>query len=162
MKMEFESIVINWHGPVAPEEIDSYHEGGLYVVTGYKRYQRNDQIQYVGITERNFSARLSRHHKIEEVTRDRRIWVGQIVYPNEASRTKLERAEGMLIYALKPALNERKKFTLPRPALVVSHWFNAKDAPRFNRQGIFSNFPDVISWDGKHWREGNLRVFVHQ
>ena len=160
--MEFESIVINWHGPVAPEEVDDYHEGGLYVITGYKRYERNDQIQYIGITERNFSSRLDRHHKINKVTRDRRIWVGQIVYPTEPSRTKLERAEGMLIYALQPDLNERKKVTLPRPAVVVSHWFNAKGVPRLNRQGIFSDFPDVISWDSEHWRLGNLRVFTNE
>ena len=162
MKKEFESIVINWHGPVAAEEIDSYHEGGLYVITGYKHYGRKDKIQYIGITERSFSARFDRHHKIKQVVRNRRIWVGEIVYPTEPSRTKLERAEGMLIYALQPDLNQQKKFTLPRPAVVVSHWFTPKKAARFNHQGIFSGFPDVISWDGKHWREGNLRVFTNE
>jgi len=31
--------------------------------------------------------------------------------------------------------------------------------PRYNQQGLLSDFPDVISWDGTHWREGNLLVW---
>ncbi|MEX5570669.1 hypothetical protein Q1J55_22935 [Pseudomonas syringae] len=157
--MDFESILINWYGPVSFEDIDNYHAGGLYLVSGHQKYQRVDQIQYIGITAGNYSTRFASHHKINAVTRNRRIWLGKIAFPSEPTRTTLERAESILIYAQQPPLNERKKIKLPRPLVLISHWFNPKNAPRYNRQGIFSGFPDVVSWDGTHWREGNLRVF---
>lgn len=156
--MDFESILINWYGPVSLDDLADYHAGGLYLVTGYQKHQRVDQIQYIGITA-GYSIRFQRHHKIEKVTRNRRIWLGEIVFPSEPTRTTLERAESILIYAQQPPLNERKKLILPRPLALISHWFNAQNGPRYNRQGIFAHFPDVISWDGAHWREGNLRVF---
>lgn len=158
-EMEFESILINWYGPVTLADVDNYHSGGLYMVTGYQKHQRNDQIQYIGITGGRYSTRFAQHHKLPLVTRNQRIWLGKVVCPSEPTRTILERAEGVLIYVQQPLLNERKKLNIPRPLALISHWFNARQVPRYNRQGIFADFPDVISWDGTHWREGNLRVF---
>jgi hypothetical protein len=88
-----------------------------------------------------------------------RCWTGTIVVPKTYSREKLESVEKLLVYIAQPHLNVRKKNGLPKSMTVISHWFKPSGTPRYNRKGIFKDFPDVISWDGKHWREGNLRVF---
>jgi hypothetical protein len=56
-------------------------------------------------------------------------------------------------------LNDRKTVRPPKATTVISHWFKQNGEPRYNQQGLLVDFPDVISWDGSHWREGNLRVW---
>jgi hypothetical protein len=155
----YQTIVIHWYGPVSWDTIEDQDVGGLYIFTGKQKYQRDDSIQYIGITESRYKKRFGRHHKLDLIYRDTRCWLGQVIHPAHLGRVGLERAESILVYFAQPELNERKIVQPPQPTAVISHWFNEKAAPRYNRQGIFSNFPDVISWDGAHWREGNLRVW---
>ncbi|MEJ7623166.1 MAG: hypothetical protein WKF34_04175 [Pyrinomonadaceae bacterium] len=156
---EYQTIVIEWYGPVSWETIEDLDAGGLYLFTGRQKYQRKDAVQYIGITEGRYRTRFSRHHKAEFIVHNLRCWVGQVKHPSDLGRVGLERAESMLVYFACPDLNERKTVRPPRPTAVISHWFNEHSTPRYNRQGIFKDFPDVISWDGEHWREGNLRVW---
>jgi hypothetical protein len=160
-RTEYQTIVIEWFGPVSWETIENLEAGGLYIFTGKQKHQRKDSIQYIGITEGNYRHRFTRHHKVLLITRDLRCWVGQIIHPTNLGRVGLERAESMLVYFAQPELNERKVIYPPYPTAVISHWFTEREMPRYNRQGIFRNFPDVISWDGHNWREGNLRVWDH-
>jgi hypothetical protein len=158
-RSDYQTIVIEWCGPVSADLIADWGEGGLYICTGRQKYQRQDHIQYIGITERHFHRRFREHHKLRLVKHNPRYWLGKIKHPGRLGRVGLERAESMLIYVIDPKLNQRKKVWLPRPTAVISHWFNEHRVPRYNRQGIFAGFPDVISWDGDNWREGNLRVW---
>jgi len=158
-KGNYQTIVIEWCGPVAEEIVSEWGDGGLYMFTGRQKFHRADQLQYIGITERYFKDRFAAHHKLDLITRDRRCWLGKIIHPSRLSREWLERAEDILIYFADPALNKRKKVRVPYPTAVISHWFNQHGEPRYNRSGVFKNFPDVISWDGEKWREGNLRVW---
>ena len=157
--MGHHTIIIHWTGPVSVKDLEKGSGGGLYLLTGRCVYERNDAIQYCGITERDFCARFSQHHKLSQVKKNLRCWVGSIVLPKRYNREKLEATEKLLIYIAQPQLNIRKKEGLPKAMTIISHWFKPSGKPRYNRQGIFEDFPDVISWDGKHWREGNLRVF---
>ena len=159
--MEHLTIKIHWKGPYTLDEIDELSDGnGLYLLAGKQKYQREDDIQYFGITEREFRKRFKEHHKIPYITRDLQIWLGKIVYPNMFDRSHLETAESIIIYFSGTDLNVQGRFTLPKPTTVISHWFK-KDglSPRVNQKSIYKYFHDVISWDGNHWRTGNLVVY---
>jgi len=156
------AIKINWYGPYMQEQVDAIEDGnGLYLLTGKRKYQRDDpKIQYFGITERPFRERLNNyHHKLSEITKELEIWLGYIEYPTEYSRAHLEMAETILVYFWQPELNERKKINIPSPITIVSHWFKPDGNARINQRSIYRDLPDVISWDGYHWRTGNLNVY---
>ena len=160
--MSHNTIVIRWTGSVPVGDLEDGLGGGLYLLSGCCRYERNDTVQYCGITKRDFPKRLSEHHKAHLITRNLRCWTGTIEYPAKPSRATLEIAETLLIYFAQPPLNERKKLSVPKSTTVVSHWYKRNGEPRINQQGLLADFPDVISWDGEYWREGNLRVYTDE
>ncbi|MNG30798.1 hypothetical protein D3C84_1164870 [compost metagenome] len=80
-------------------------------------------------------------------------------YPEEASRYFLEMAESIIIYFWQPALNEKKKVFPPKPITLVSKWFKKDGSPRLRQHSMCQHLDDVLSWDGKLWRSGNLRVW---
>ena len=154
------TIRLHWRGPYTKEEVcDTNIGNGLYLLTGKRRYERSEQIQYCGITAGQFRNRFKQHHKISEITRELKIWLGEIAYPNEHTRMHLEIAESIVVYFWQPNLNERKKFYPPRPTALISHWFKPNGTPRFNQQHIYADLHDVLCWDGKLWRSGNLKVW---
>lgn len=154
------TIRIHWRGPYKREEVDESDMGnGLYLLTGKQRYERNEQIQYCGITEGLYRKRLKKHHKAYDITRELRIWLGEIKYPQEPTRTHLELAESIIVYFWQPDLNERKRIHPPRPTALISHWFKKNGSPRHNQLSIYSNLHDVLCWDGSFWRTGNLKVW---
>lgn len=157
--MDYQTIVIKWHGPVSWDALENMEGGGLYAISGTQKYQRGIHVQYIGITEQKYTKRFDRRHKVNLITRNLNIWVGTVIHPIDLARAGLERAESMLIYILNPPLNEKKRFQLPHPTTIISHWFNEKDKARYKRQSIFKHLPDVVFWDGSHWREGNLKVW---
>ena len=153
------TIIIRWEGPVTMDSLKRGTGGGLYLLSGLCKYERKDSIQYCGITERDFPDRFAQHHKVSLIRRNLRCWTGTVIYPKRASRTTLETAESCLIYFAQPPLNDRKTVNPPKATTVISHWFKPNGEPRYNQQGLLSHFPDVVSWDGSHWREGNLRAW---
>ncbi len=160
--MEQITIKINWYGPYTEDDVEYLDGGnGLYMFTGKRKHQREDsEIQYFGITKNSYKGRFKRHHKLQEINRDLKIWLGEISYPTEHIREHLETAESIMVYFWQPKLNEKKKL-MPPPVstTVISHWFNANRNIRLNQKSIYKYLPDVICWDGKYWRTGNLSVF---
>ncbi|GAB2732073.1 hypothetical protein GCM10027019_09290 [Melaminivora jejuensis] len=155
------TIRVNWRGPFSLEEVcETDLGGGLYLLTGKRPYERNEQIQYCGITEGFFRSRLKQHHKLPQIKKDLRIWLGQVVYPEQVTRTHLELAEAIIVYFWQPNLNERKRIQPPRPTVIISQWLRRDGSPRFNQLSIYSDLHDVICWDGVLWRTGNLKVYA--
>lgn len=151
------TIVIHWRGPFqSVEALEG--ENGLYLLTGKCYYERQEKIQYCGITEGVFYNRLCRHHKLDKITRDLEVWLGTIVYPQNASRYYLEMAEKMLVYFWQPNLNERLRYYPPQGTNLISQWFDPQGKPRYNQLAIYRDLPDVLCWDGDLWRTGNLKV----
>lgn len=65
------TIRVNWRGPFSLEEVcETDLGGGLYLLTGKRPYERNEQIQYCGITEGFFRSRLKQHHKLPQIKKD--------------------------------------------------------------------------------------------
>lgn len=155
------TIKIKWRGPYTPDDIATMDDGnGLYLFTGKRKHQKSEsQIQYFGITGRRYRERFKTHHKLAGINRELGIWLGQVDYPAEHTRTHLETAEAIMVYFWQPELNERKKVTLPGPTTLISHWFRPDGQARIRQKSIYRDLPDVISWDGTHWRTGNLTVY---
>lgn len=159
---EHTTIIINWLGPFSYEEVLGLSEqgNGLYLATGkLKKKKQESTIQYCGITEGKFSSRFKRHHKIWEINREQRFWLGNIITPHNSTRYYLEIAETLIIYFWQPSLNTRKKISPPKPTTVINHWFKKDGTPRIYQQKIYRDLDDVLSWDGTYWRTGNLKVY---
>jgi hypothetical protein len=154
------TIILRWYGAYEYDEIWKVGDwgNGIYLITGKKVYERASKIQYCGITERSFKDRLRSHHKTSQVTRDLKFWLSEVEYPKRFNRGMLEMAEKIIIYAWQYQLNERKKVMPPQPTTIINYWFKKDDLPRFNQLEIYRHFSDVLSWDGAHWRTGNLKV----
>jgi len=155
------TLIVDWRGPFTLEDIERDPElsNGLYLATGKLKYQRSANIQYCGITEGSFFNRLRYHHKVHEIFKEQQFWLGSIRYPNEASRRYLELVESMIICFWKPKLNEKKKFAAPKSITLINKWFKKDYTPRYRQHTLCKHLDDVISWDGKLWRLGNLQVW---
>lgn len=156
------TIKIHWLGPYTPEDVAELEDGnGLYLFTGKRKGQKAEShIQYFGITEQAFRVRFRQHHKLRDINRELGIWLGRVDYPEQHTRTHLETAESILVYFWQPQLNDRKKVNPPGPTTIISHWFRPDGQARINQKSIYRDLPDVISWDGSHWRTGNLTVWA--
>ncbi len=155
-----EIMLIDWKGPYEQEQVEG--EGGLYLVSGKLRNKQRKDIHYCGITQRDFKGRFSRHHKIDEINRERRFWLGHLVFPHKKDRSYLELAESIIIYFWQPTLNERKTVNPPRPTTLINRWFKKDGVPRLRQDSICKELPDVLSWDGRYWRTGNLIVWEEE
>lgn len=155
-------IKIHWHGPYTIDNVkDSKPYSGIYLFAGKRKYQREAEIQYCGITENAFYRRFADHHKINLVTRECEIWLGEAVYPEQLSREHLEAAEALIIYFWQPELNDKKRANPPTNAItVISHWLKRDGKPRMKQKAIYKNLDDVLCWDGKYWRTGNLDIYT--
>jgi len=138
-------ITISWRGPyTSHREVDMVNGYGLYLFSGKGSRQRKVRLQYCGMTERGFQARLKSHHKIKAVKRDLEVWLGTVESPKPATRHILERAESLIIYALKLPLNQRGKHKEPAPTTVISYWYDRTGKPIHDAHTRF--FPDVLEW----------------
>ena len=158
--MELVNIQENWLGPYTFEEAEeNSFSNGLYLCSGILKNKRIEEIQYCGITKNTLKERFKLHKKLPLVKRGLKIWFGKVIYPNNHNRDHLEIAEKIIIYFWQPTLNEKKKFSLPKPTTLISHWFKKDGTPRINQLSIYKDLHDVLSWDGEHWRSGNLEVY---
>ncbi|WP_029147844.1 hypothetical protein [Methylophilus sp. 5] len=160
--MENLTIIIRWKDPFTHKEVLKSEDGnGLYLLAGIQKHKQLNEIQYCGITEGKFRTRLNEntHHKLPKIWRELNIWLGEIQYPLEHTRTHLEVAETVIVYFWQPDLNNRKKFRLPRPTTLISQWYKKDGSPRVRQHSLSKDLPDVLSWDGHHWRTGNLSVY---
>lgn len=155
------TLIIEWKGPYSLEEVNAVPAwgDGLYLATGKLKQKQYEEIQYCGITEGSFSGRLNKHHKVHEINRNQKFWLGNVVYPEKASRHFLETAESLIIYFWQPTLNERKKIYPPKPVTLMSRWFKKDGSVRVRQHPLCKDLDDVLSWDGEYWRAGNLSVW---
>ncbi|EKL5296831.1 hypothetical protein QPI28_004455 [Vibrio parahaemolyticus] len=158
---EHTTIIVKWRGPYGYDEIIDRPdlENGLYLATGKLKYEREAMIQYCGITEGSYATRFKYHHKIHEITRDQEFWLGEVTYPEDASRYFMEMAESIIVCFWQPTLNDRKKLYLPKPTTIINQWFKKNNEPRYRQHSLCKDLDDVISWDGEVWRSGNLSVY---
>jgi hypothetical protein len=155
------TVIVDWLGPYSYSEIEENPDwgNGLYLATGKLKYERDATIQYCGITEGSFIGRFKNHHKVHRINREQEFWIGSIKYPSDTSRYFLEMAESIIIFFWQPTLNERKRISTPTSITLISKWFKQDGSPRHKQHPMCKNLDDVISWDGKLWRSGNLKVW---
>jgi len=78
------AIVIDWFGPYrgleeARAALKKDYEDGLYVGIGKVKHQKGRaRIQYVGISKELLSRVCNAHHKLNQITRDQHIWLGEV------------------------------------------------------------------------------------
>ncbi|MBA2619829.1 MAG: hypothetical protein H0U87_01365 [Acidobacteria bacterium] len=156
------TVIVKWTGNFSYEQVcDSNKSNGIYLLTGRKAYERQNQIQYCGITEDYFCNRINNnHHKLAKIKTDTlSIWLGEIIYPTEFDRSLLELAEHCFVSFWQPPLNDRKTIYYPRDSVCfISEWFNQGEQARLNRPSIIKDLPDVLWWDEERWRTARLKV----
>jgi len=157
------TVIVQWAGPFSYWQIcNSNQRNGLYLLTGKRKYERENQIQYCGITEDKFCNRINaKHHKLSQIRSDTlSIWIGQILYPPKFDRSLLELSEHCFVSAWQPPLNERKTMYYPRDSICfVSQWLKQDDQPYLRRPSILRDLPDILWWDEERWRTGKLRIW---
>ncbi|HEX9928078.1 MAG TPA: hypothetical protein VGB02_06055 [Pyrinomonadaceae bacterium] len=165
--MSLTTVIIRWEGGFSREQIcELDRKNGIYLLTGKARYERQNQIQYCGITEDYFYKRINdKHHKLSQIRDDTlSIWLGEIIYPKVFDRDLLELAEHCFVSFCwsiwQVSLNERKTTRPPRHSICfISQWFNRKAKPLMRRPTVMKILPDVLWWDEKRWRSGKLKVW---
>jgi len=159
--MAIKTIIICWEGPHDLETVGSSDLGnGLYFLSGRRRYERSDQIQYFGITTRKYRNRIKYDHQaLGQIREDTLcIWLGQIEYPRRFKVDHLKLAESCLIYFWQPNVNKIGKIWLSEPVCLVSRWTKLDGSVRRRREFVYKDLPDVLWWDNEYWRTGNLKL----
>jgi hypothetical protein len=157
------TYIVNWQGPYNDEDLNNIDDNlGLYLITGYQKHKKTELIQYCGITEQNFATRLnSNHHKKELITRNRKFWIGKIKSDKKIIRDDLEIVEKLIVYFWQPVLNEKKKYSLPSPTVVINRWYDTNGNLRKRITHEAQKLHDVIFWDGMYWHlSDRLRLFT--
>ncbi len=151
-------IAVDWFGPYNLDEAwraaNSDFEHALYMCLGRRPYQRGRALQYVGIGN-NVQTRLKEdHHKLQKITRERQVWLGEIATAEpsgkrlKVTRATLDYAEWLHARFLQLPLNEKKTKALPpRSVTVMNRWFRKDyETPRRNRP--HPDWPDLIDYPG--------------
>ncbi|MCX7300160.1 MAG: hypothetical protein NTX73_07230 [Rhodobacterales bacterium] len=149
-------IAVNWFGPYdldsANEAARKDYQHALYMCLGKKKHERDRALQYIGIGSKVHTRLTEGHHKLQDVTRERQIWLGEIETA-EPSGKKLKVTKATLDYAewlharfLKLPLNEKKTKALPpRSVTVLNRWFKVDyETPR--RKRPHPDWPDLIDY----------------
>ena len=171
--MKHLAIVIDWYNPYTVKTALSAarydYDSGLYIGVGKRRYQHGaSTLQYVGLS-RNLGNRLSQHQKIPMVTRDAKLWLGEVgtaeIAGPKTKRTpaSLDAAEWLHAYFLGLPLNERKTLNPPqRAATVLNRWWRTDyETPWVKRP--HPSWPDLIDYLGPEqpgklvWFGGKLK-----
>jgi hypothetical protein len=119
--------------------------------------ERSKKLQYVGIGSNVQNRIKADHHKLQYVTRDRNIWLGEVATPEPSGKKKkstkatLDYAEWALAYFLELPLNQKKRSTPPsRSVTLLNHWWHKDyETPRRNRP--HPDWPDLIDYPGPEY-----------
>lgn len=151
-------IAVDWFGPYdldeAREVAKSDYAHALYMCLGRRSYQRAQMLQYIGIGQNVYTRLKADHHKLQEVTRERQLWLGEIATAEpsgkklKVTRATLDYAEWLHARFLKLPLNEMKTKALPpRSVTVLNRWFKTDyETPR--RKRPHPDWPDLIDYPG--------------
>ncbi|MCO6407403.1 hypothetical protein [Hoeflea alexandrii] len=149
-------IAINWYGPYfsveeASKAAKEDYGYGLYMGIGKQPYERDSNLQYVGISESLGSRIGSAHHKLFNITRDFQLWMGEpaTAEPSgpkmKVTRATLDNAEWLHSYFLDLPLNANKKSLPKRSVSVLNRWWKTDYVtPRKRRP--HSEWPDLIDF----------------
>ncbi len=155
------AIVVDWSGPfrtikAAKEAAKEFGEV-LYFATGKRAYQRETDLQYVGISVDGSSRFNSYHKNLPLIKKSMGIWIGEVVSHAVAGRRAakhpvkhsvvVELAEWGLAYFLELHLNDRKRSNAPPQSFVlVNRWFRTDFETRRVHRG-HENWPDLIEYE---------------
>jgi hypothetical protein len=148
--------LVEWYGPYSLDEARSatedFEDDGIYCALGKAAYERESRLQYVGLTS-SLRARMNgAHHALPKITRDRELWLGEVVSPRTPGRKlkvtdrMLDLAEWAHVYFLQLPLNTKKKANPPDfPITVYNRWWQSDfQTPR--RQRPHKEWPDIIDF----------------
>lgn len=149
-------IAVDWFGPYdldsAREAAKSDYGHALYMCLGRRPYQRSRTLQYVGIGNSVHTRLTEEHHKLQQVTRERQIWLGEIVTAEpsgkklKVTRATLDYAEWLHARFLQLPLNEKKTKALPpRSVTVMNRWFKTDYETKYERRP-HADWPDLIDY----------------
>ncbi len=93
------AIMVDWYGPFADidtarEKIIDYGlEEGLYLAIGKRKGEHKRRLQYVGISQ-DIKNRIDpkKHHRLKFITRDLRLWIGELASHAVAGRPRFRQA----------------------------------------------------------------------
>lgn len=153
------AIVIDWYGPYSISEAlhASKHDGygsGLYMGIGKQLNERGTgQPQYIGLSK-NLAARLANHHKLPDITRDAKIWLGEVATAEPSGQRQkttsacLDYAEWLHAFFLQLPLNDKKKINPPnRSVTALNRWWRTDyETPWIRRPHPL--WPDLIDFAG--------------
>jgi hypothetical protein len=154
------TFLVDWYGPFDDTEIATHElrkllewpelaENGLYAIIGKKKNQKKCRLQYIGISKNTFAQRFVNHHAIEDVCREKSIWVGKLNLEDEALKSELELVEHALLHFSDDVpMNDKKKKSLPsRSCIVISRFWDKKGNLVPKADQCFEVVPSVIIWD---------------
>ena len=155
------TATIDWFGPYSIEEAAKAskfdYEDGVYMVIGKAKYERSDKLQYIGLAT-DLGKRLNgNHHKIPQVTRDQKIWLGEVTSPRTPGKKikvtdrLLDLAEWAHAYFLQLPLNGKKTTNPPDREIVVYNRWWQKDYETQYKQRPHRNWPDFIDYYGPNY-----------
>ena len=148
--------VINWFGPYTAEEAikaaEFDYDDGLYAILGRQHYERGVKLQYIGLAKSLMSRLGGYHFRLDQVTKDQELWLGEIASPRTPGRKikvtdrMLDLAEWAHIFYLQLPLNEKKKSRPPdRPITVLNRWWKT-DYETPLRQPPIASWPNLIDY----------------
>jgi len=152
--------LVEWFGPYELEDAQKAsadHDDGLYVIIGKQPGERASRDQYIGLAS-NLRARLNgKHHKIPLVTRECKVWLGDVLTPRTPGR-KIKMTDRMLdlvewahAYFLQLPLNSMKKAKPPdRPIAVYNKWWQTNSEVPYKRRP-HADWPDIIDFFGEEY-----------
>lgn len=128
------ALVVEWYGPYSYSQAQVAARDfadGLYMTIGKTKHQKSPTaLQYVGVASALANRICKQHHKIHEVTRDRKIWLGEIGSVGVPGRKgkaidiRIDLAEWAHAYFLKLPLNDKKTKHAPdKPVTVLNRWW---------------------------------------
>jgi hypothetical protein len=168
------AIMVDWCGPFkntdeAREKIADYGlEEGLYLAIGKRKGQHNRSMQYVGISL-DIKNRINpkTHHRLKYITRDLRLWIGEVASHAVAGRPRsrqavshsltVDLAEWATAYFLTLPLNKKKRDNPPNQSvMLVNRWFD-RDFETPKRQRGHRDWADYIEYDPEYY-DGGAKV----
>lgn len=168
--MKHLAIIIDWYGPYtfleALEASGHDYGPGLYVGVGKRRYEHGaSKPQYIGLSK-NLAVRLANHKTLPEITRDAKLWLGEVSTAEPSGKKKkmttvsLDYAEWLHAFFLQLPLNDKKKKNPPsRSVTVLNRWWKKDyETPWLRRPHpiwpdlidfISTELPAKLVWFGK-------------
>jgi hypothetical protein len=159
--MKHLAVVVDWYGPYSPDEakvssrID--YDSGLYLGIGKRKHQKSAAVpQYIGLSK-NLAARLSNHNKLPDISRESRLWLGEVATAHvpgkklKKTQATLDLAEWALTYFMAIPMNSKKRKSPPDRAITLLNrwWRKDFETPWIKRPHPL--WPDLVDYLGSEY-----------